>query len=274
MRSFKRLLRALLPPLFWNGLKAVKTRVLVSDDRFFLAREGWSTKLPTGLPDQGYWERYTARERLAYQQIVHRYDAGELVFTVELEEHLKHVTFAYVLALAADQRHALSVLDYGSNLGEDYWVGRALVPGVALEYHCKELPALVRVGREINPAVTWHIDDRCLDRRYDLVMLLNSLPYLANWQDIIRAAARASGRYLYLSTPSVREVAAYVAAHRTGGATTLYQVLNRTELVDTVERTGLRLVREFAMGPHLHIERAPQQPVYAGWLFERPAPGA
>lgn len=120
--------------------------------------------------------------------------------------------------------------------------------------------------------MTWHTDDRCLDRSYDLVMLLSSLPYLANWQDILGAAARASGRYLYVMTPSVRDVAAYVAAHRTGGATTLYQVLNRTGLVDTVERAGLRLVREFAMGPHLHIERAPEQPVYAGWLFERPSP--
>lgn len=140
-------MRALVPPLVWNGLKAVKSRVLTSGDRFVLARDGWATKLPTGLPDQEYWERYTARERVIYERIVQRYHAGDLVVTGELEEHLKHTTFAYVMALAADQRPALSVLDYGGNLGEDYWVGRALMPRITLEYHCKELPDLAWSGR-------------------------------------------------------------------------------------------------------------------------------
>lgn len=274
MTSLKLILRAIVPPLLWNGLKAIKRRVLTSDDRFVLAPDGWGTRLPAGVPDQAYGERYLARECAIYERIVQRYHAGELVVTVDQEEHLKHVTLAYVLALAADQRDQLTVLDYGGNLGEDYWVGRALIPRVALEYHCKELPELARRGREINPAVTWHTDDSCLDGVFDLVMFLNSFPYLANWQVLLADASRASRRYFYASTPSVRRAASYVAVEPTGGAATLYQVLNRTELVATVERAGLRLVGEFAMGPHPHIAGAPEQPAYVGWLFERPSPGA
>lgn len=270
--SPKLLLQSLLPPLLWNGLKAIKTRLWRHDDRFYLAADGWATPLPPGVSNDDYWMTFMPQERAACERIMRRYHAGELVFTLELGEHLKHVTFAHALAIAAGHRPSLSVLDYGGNLGEYYWVGRALAPDVALEYHCKELPAVARTGRAINPEVTWYTDDTCFDRHYDLVMFSSSLQYLPKWPEVLLAAAQASRRYLYLSDiPTVRQVPAYVTVQRSRGAFTLYQPLNRAELVDTVEQAGLRLVREFAMGPHPHVERAPEQPVVAGWLFERPA---
>jgi len=64
-------------------------------------------------------------------------------------------------------------------------------------------------------------------------------------------------------------VPAYVATHREGGTTNLQTLMNRSEIVGTVERAGLRLVREFAMGPHPHIANAPEQPMCLGWLFQR-----
>jgi len=266
-------LLAILPPLLRNGLKAIKARLVRSTDRFYYARDGWATILPPGAASDDYWVRFMAQERAAYERIVERYRAGELVFTPEAGERLKHVTFASVLGVAADHRSSLSVLDYGGNLGEYYWIGRATMPQLALEYHCKELPVMARAGREVNPDVTWHTDDSCFDRRYDLVMFSSSLQYLSNWRDLVQAAARATGGHMYLADmPRVRGVRGYVTVQRSQGAYTLYQPLNRTELVDTVERAGLRLVREFDMGPHPHIERAPEQPVCAGWLFERPSP--
>jgi len=69
--------------------------------------------------------------------------------------------------------------------------------------------------------------------------------------------------------PTVRNVPAFVATERSGGVTNLHWQLNRDEVVRTVEGRGLRLVREFAMGPYPPVANAPEQPSCAGWLFER-----
>ena len=42
--------------------------------------------------------------------------------------NVKHVLFGYVLALAAAQQQRLTVLDYGGNLGDYFWLAKALVP--------------------------------------------------------------------------------------------------------------------------------------------------
>ena len=51
--------------------------------------------------------------------------------------------------------------------------------------------------------------------------------------------------------------------------TNLQYLFNGSEIVDTVQRAGLRLVREFAMGPHPPVANAPEQPMSVGWLFAR-----
>ncbi len=189
------------------------------------------------------------------------------------DENVKHVIFGYVLALAAAQQQKLTVLDYGGNLGDYFWLAKALVPDVDLDYHCKELPRVAEAGRQITPAVTWHTDDACLARPHDLVMFSSSLQYLPGWQHTLRRAAQSARGYLFLSdVPAVRDVPSYVVTQRSGGMTNLQYHLNRSEIIDTVERAGLRLIREFAMGPHPPVANAPEQPTCRGWLFQRDCP--
>jgi len=64
-------------------------------------------------------------------------------------------------------------------------------------------------------------------------------------------------------------VPAYIVTHREHERTNLQIMMNRSEIVGTVERAGLRLVREFAMGPHPPIANAPEQPMCLGWVFQR-----
>jgi hypothetical protein len=78
------------------------------------------------------------------------------------DEHTQYILFGYVLALAARHKTKVSVLDYGGNLGDYYRLGRALVPDVKLDYHCKELPQVAEAGRRLTPEVTWHTDDAAL----------------------------------------------------------------------------------------------------------------
>ena len=88
-----------------------------------------------------------------------------------LDARMETRTKARRLRLCAGARRAtaieVTVLDYGGNLGDYYWVGRALVPGVKLEYHLQGAGAN-RSGRErdLTPEAIWHTDDT-LSRRTD-----------------------------------------------------------------------------------------------------------
>ncbi len=269
MPTLKRILQSIVPPLLWNIGKDLKRRVFRSVDQIAYAPEGWATPLPSDAA-QEYWNTFIARERTACQTLIARVQSREPLLMVNEDESLKYITFGYVLALVAREKPKITVLDYGGNLGDYFWIGTALLPGVDLEFHCKELPKVADAGRRLSPAVTWHTDDACLDRPHDLVMFSSSLQYLPEWRDLLSRAARGVGGYLFLAdVPTVRDVPSYVATHRTGGMTKLHHQFNRQEIVGTVEAAGLRLVREFDMGPHPWVENAPEQPACAGWLFAR-----
>jgi putative methyltransferase (TIGR04325 family) len=265
----KRILQSILPPLLWNAGKACKRRLLSSVDRRAYAPDGWDTRLPGGVDRHAYWTVLLDRERTVYERLVARIRGGSPLIEAEGED-VKYSVFGYVLALASRNKPRVSVLDYGGNLGEYYWLGTALVPGVDLEYHCKELPDVAASGRIANPSVTWHSDDGCLERHYDLVMFTSSIQYLPDWQDILRRAAIASRSHLLLSdVATVRGVPAYVGTSRSSGITTLEILLNRDEIVRTVEAAGLRLIREIPVGAYPPVAHAPEQPSCVSFLFQR-----
>ena len=265
--AFTRILKPIIPPVLWNVGKDLKRRLVRSVDHFAFAPQGWNTPLSAGSGSEAYWSSVVAPER-ALCELIARVRAGQPALTAD-DEMMNYVTFGYVLALAARHKDRLTVIDYGGSVGEYYWIGKALVAGVELEYHCKELPAVAEAGRRLTPEVIWHTDDACLTASYDLVMFFSSLQYLRDWQDILHRAAQAGRHYLFLSVPSVRAVPTYVITQRSGGVTTLQHLFNRSEIIDIVQRAGLRLVREVAMGPHPPVAKAPEQPMQVGLLFQR-----
>ena len=117
--------------------------------------------------------------------------------------------------------------------------------------------------------MSWHTDDTCLSEPYDLVMFSGSLQHLPDWPDVLRRASQTARHLLLMDVSTVHGCPGYVAMRRWQGVYSLYQVLNRADILRVMEGAGMRLTREFATGAHLPIERAPEQPTYAGWLFER-----
>ena len=103
----------------------------------------------------------------------HEHD--DLTVTRFVPFHNVHITYAYVLALTAHRKDAISVLDWGGALGHYYQIGKAVIPDVEIDFHFKEVPKLVELGRLLNPDVHWYADDSCLERTYDLVMMNGSL---------------------------------------------------------------------------------------------------
>lgn len=268
MTSAKQILQDIVPPFAWRLAKHLNRRLRRTVNHIEYAPAGSAAAV--AISNEDYWAAFVSQEQAACQELMARVRAGESILTWQPDEYEKYLTYGYVLAMASRERPALTVLDYGGNLADYYWIGRSLVPGVDLEYHCKELPALVEVGRRINPGVVWYADDSCLTRTYDLVMFSSSLQCLSEWRETLRRAAIASRRYLLVSdVPMVRTVATFAAIVRSGGRLHVQQQFNRAELLTIAETAGVRLVREFAMGPHPPIANAPEQPTCAGWLFER-----
>ena len=278
-------LRRFLPPILLEIYRFLKRALRLSDNLLTYAPQGWKTRIPEATGREVASGAGVALERIGWDPLIRRLqdspvplvtdDGGAPDILRVFYDHNAFMTFGYVLALAARHEKALRVLDYGGSLGYFHSVGSAMVPDIELDYHCKELPEVARVGKIVSPEVTWHTDDSCLDLSYDLVIFSGSLQYIEGWRDVLSRAAQATSKYLYLTRVSVVEHGAgYVAMQRYAGGTMLHEQFNKRELLETLERTGLQLVREFWVGNHPRIENAPCEPAYYGCLLRRNTPRA
>jgi putative methyltransferase (TIGR04325 family) len=190
--------------------------------------------------------------------------------------HNTIMSFAYVLARAGRSGTRVSMLDWGGGLGHYYLYGRALLPDVELDYHCRDLPLLVEGGRSILPHAVFHsTDETALSRQYDLVMASSSLQYSRDWRGTLAKLASVAGGYLYVTRqPFVAEGPSFVVVQRPSrhGYLTEYPgwFLDRDEFLDEARGLGLALVREFLIAEQPSVPKAPAQADYRGFLFAGP----
>ena len=195
-----------------------------------------------------------------------------------LIDHNASMTYGYVLALAARHRTHIRLLDWGGGCGHYYLLARALLPGVAIDYHCRDLPQLSALGAQLFPAQTFFADDRWRNHTYEMVMASSALQYAQDWQALLRELCEVTGDFLYITaSPIVRHVPSFVFIQRPyqHGYNTEYLgwCLNEQELLQTVGAAGLVLRREFVHGFEPVIRGAPEQNAYRGYLFQRQAAG-
>ncbi len=208
--------------------------------------------------------------------IAHEVPVGVEVPNDDRAAHNTLVSYAYVLALAAGGRPQVSLLDWGGGSGHYYLVSKSVLPGVEIDYHCKDVPKLCALGRELVPEGRFYDDESCLERTYDLVLASGSLQYSAPWQETLARLAAAAARYLFVTRlPIALDTDSFVVVQRpyAYGYETEYLgwVLNRGEVIAAGEAAGLELAREFLMSAWLSAEGAPEVPVeYRGYLFRRP----
>ncbi len=286
--------KELAPPFLWRLMKRAKNAVMgptapgpiapMEEEReppeWEYVPEGWAR------PTKGWdvdtvvtayrekWASYLAALRAPKPLgVYHEVVAGEEVEAYDREAHNMLVSYAYVLARAAHGRTTLSVLDWGGGLGHYYVLGREVLPDVDLDYHCRELPKVAAAGRELLHGVSFHADDSCLARRYDLVLVSSSLQYHPRWSETLRGLAGATRDYLYMTrVPVALRAPSFVVlqrAYRYGYDTEyLGWVLNRGELLRAAGSSSLRLVREFLLFGEIDAEGAPERPVeHRGFLF-------
>lgn len=202
----------------------------------------------------------------------HEVPADVEIHTTSLVDQNMILCFGLALARAAWGCERITVLDWGGAIGHYHALARKLLPEVELEYHVRELPAVVRHGRRLNPEVTFHDSDGCLEGDYDFVLLSGSLQYVEEWQEQLARLAKATRRKLLISRLGVVSAKeSFVVRQRAQGygyATEyLGWVFNRDELSRTAERAGLALEREFILHDPFEIHGAPELVHHRGFLY-------
>lgn len=280
----RELIRSLIPPAALRGVRWV--RATVSRSRTTLpvwevVPEGWDRARRD--PFIRGWDVPAIRDwhRRQFALWSHAFDApnplGFSAYAAEpseqqLHAHNEHVSLAYVLALATRGRASLSVLDWGGGVGQHFLLARSVIPDVTFSYHCRDLPLVCEVGRELNPDVVFDESDRCLERTYDVVIASNSLQYSQDWQTQLGKLARATEMFLYIAQlPSVSSSSSFVAVQRpyAHGFETEYLgwILNRGEFLEQATRYELRLAREFFYEHALDVHGVAERPLHRGFLF-------
>ena len=195
----------------------------------------------------------------------------------KLRDHNTLMTYAYVLALAARQKHCVSILDWGGGLGHYSLLSKAVLPDVEFDYYCHDVPLLCHAGREMSPAIHFVEDPQeCFLRHYDLVLASSSVWYERHWRTLLKSLAAVANPYLYVTRMIfIDDCASYVAIQRTGAAgyktEYLCWILNRQEFLSYMGSLGMELVRECLICDAQHIHKAPEQGSYKGFLFRNVA---
>jgi len=286
LTRIENILKLLVPPILVKGLRFIR-HALRKPDLYSLgfhqleyAPDGWKTELSEGQnhgwsvnsvidTEQAKWDSFCSNlEGPAPLGFSH--ENSDLSVVRNPNFHNVHISYAYVLALAAHHKDCISVLDWGGALGHYYPLGKAVLPEVKIDFHTKEVPLMAKTGKQINPEVHWYDDESCLKRTYDLVMMTGCIPYIEHWAELLQRIAKSVDGYLFVARlPIVEQVPSFVARQQLYNSQMLHQVINQTEFLDTVKETGLTLAREFVVGDRPYIKGAPEQCEVRGWLFKK-----
>jgi putative methyltransferase (TIGR04325 family) len=287
----RELAKLLLPPILVDSAKRIvrRTRAIANSNAAFdyqYIPEGWDCAA-TRQEVKGWdvqaileiqkekWSRFRSLvEGTGPLGISHE---GNLETNTDLAQHNRVMIFAYSVALASRGSDSLSMLDWGGGIGHYYVLAKSLLPGVKIEYHCKDLPLLAQHGSQLFPDQRFYSDDECLNGSYDFVMASSSLHYSQDWEQTFSRLAGATTKYLLVTRlPTVAEVPSFVFLQRpyAFGYDTEYLgwCLNRGTFLAEAEKLGLVLVREFIIGQRPPIIRAPEQAVSRGFLFRAARP--
>jgi putative methyltransferase (TIGR04325 family) len=279
-------LREVTPPAIWKAARRLRDRAV----RHGLVRAEWQA-LPGGWPEADADPSIVGWDHPSVAQIQRRNWStwkraiaapGAVGCAYEtpasgrdrLDTHDANLGLAYAALLAARGRDTLSVLDWGSGPGHAVELLRSLCPHLGLDYHGRDLPGLVALGRELVPDARFHDDDACLDRRYELVIASGSLSYARDWPDMLGRLARATAGWLLIARQPITMEASYLFLQRPHafGYRTAYAgwCIRRDDLVAAATAAGLELARDMITEEARNIIGAPSPCHVGALLFRRP----
>lgn len=281
-RYFRYIAKRIVPPIFIDIGKWAMRNILRKAPEWEYIPEGWAYA-KTHREIKGWnvpeileiykrrWPRFvslvegTGLLSIAYE--------SDLNTNADLNSHNTIMSFAYAITRAAHGLDSLRVLDWGGGIGHYNLLAKAVLPGIKIDYHCKDVPLLAEYGTQLFPEQHFYKDEKCLRQVYDFVMASTSLHYVEDWQGLLADLTQATKAYLYIAhLPIVSQASSFVFVQRpyAYGYNTEYLAwcLNRECFLRHAEAIGLKLVREFIYGYRPLIYKAPEQNEYRGYLFK------
>ena len=280
--ALKTVIRKLVPPIILDAARAFRSRPSARMPEYEYIPEGWARQDEAikGWNQASVMEAYLKR----WPDFVRNLQgAGPLGLSPEAKTasnddifaHNIMVSFAYALALATHGKSQVSFLDWGGGFGHYYLIAKAMLPGIEINYHCKDLPLLVEQGQKLLPEAHFYTDDAWMKQQYDFILASGALQFARDWQAELKKIASAANSYVLITRlPVVVDVPSFVVVQRpyAYGYNTEYLgwYLNRKEFLDAVAGTGLVLQREFLTHPRVRVQNAPEEGSYRGFLFKVP----
>jgi putative methyltransferase (TIGR04325 family) len=190
----------------------------------------------------------------------------------DLVYHNTLMVFAYSLALTSRGKDRLKMLDWGGGIGHYYLLTKALIPGLEIDYSCKDVPILAEYGQELFPEAHFISNFSYLEQRFDFILASASIHYAEDWQSILSGfACCTEGHILLTRLPVTLSNSSYVFVQRPYqyGYETEYLgwAISRMSLLNYADQLGLRLLREFVTGECPSIKDAPSPCEYRAYLF-------
>lgn len=279
----KQFVKWFTPPILMDAARAILSRQKRFIQEYEYIPEGWSAA--DSNPKIKGWD--VAAVLAAYQKnwpafleslegrhpFGHSPEANENA-DFDLIFHNTIMVYAYSLALASRQKSRVKMLDWGGGNGHYYLLAQKLIPGLEIDYVCKDVPILANYGKTLFPQATFLSDARDLQGKFDFILASCSLHYSQDWQVSFRTMASClDGFMLITRLPITTQSGAYVYLQRPYryGYDTEYLgwALNRGEFLDVAYQNGLHLVREFVTGEVLPIKNAPGPCHYRAYLFSK-----
>jgi putative methyltransferase (TIGR04325 family) len=281
----KQLIKDLIPPLIWRGLRQAKFNLINKQDslEWEYIPEGWKAadKNPKikGWNVESVLEAYKANWSKFLQNL-----EGTLPFGISPESDSEErtniafqniiMTYAYALSTASRNKESLSILDWGGGIGHYYLISQKLIPNLPIDYSCKDVPILAEYGQCLFPEARFYSNDDYLENQYDLVIASSSLQYDRDWKVTLGKLAHSTKKYLFINRlPTVDKHDSFVIIQRPYqyGYNTEYLgwCLNRHELISIAASLELKLIRQFINQESPVVHNAPEQVQYYGFLFSR-----
>lgn len=281
-KTIRRIIKQCCPPIFvdifrWGMRKFYK----VSRGEWEYVPGGWQTQIQNekirGWDVDGVaciqkktWPRFidsiTAPRAFGFS------NESVDVYEDAMTFHNNVMIYAYVLGRVKCLHSKIRLLDWGGSIGYYYKIAQSLYPDIDIEYVCKDMPGICRVGKDLIPEGQFFDTDDCLRKRYDLVMASTSLHYTKEWQSLLEKLILCSDEYVFINRlPVVQKVPSYVILQRPYkyGYDTEYigWCLNQDEFLKTAANMNVSLERIFNNGEWAKISGAPEAAVYKGFLF-------
>lgn len=275
----QRIIQDLTPPLIWRILRSLKPKPKYLEWEYL--PDGWEAA-KRDLKIKGWNIESILEVYKANWPIFLRNLEGTLPLGISPELgsekrtnllfHNIMMIYGYALALSTRQKSSISMLDWGGGIGHYFLITQKLIPDLAIDYHCKDVPVLAEYGKTLFPDAHFYTDETCLERKYDFILSSGSFQYSEDWTTAFKGLASAmKGYLLFTRLPTIGHVPSYVMVQRPYqyGYNTEYLgwCLNRTEFLKCAENLNLELIREFYTGEKPVIYNAPEQCEYWGFLF-------